>query len=267
MNIQDIISTIINYIKNMNKKDLVIFILIALLFYRTRNVEGTENVAIDDSTLNSSHLAAIRNLGNLAKTLRDGNNIVLPADVKINGKLTVGVNDSVVISNTDKRGDITFKSKNGGTTLIRGYNIGNGIAVHGTDSNFAFQGQCTVDKNLTVKDNLTVEDNLTVNKNATFNTIKVNGSSNFDGTIYANREDSGSKSILAKGTAQFDMIKATGSSNFDGTIYANRENATAIQSKGYVTSYGGFGARGSYKAGNNVIGPYAEYSNGSWDDY
>ena len=230
MNIQDIISTIINYVKNMDKKDLVIFILIALLFYRTRNVEGNENVAIDDSTLNSSHLAAIRNLGNLAKSLQDGNNIVLPGDVKINGKLSVGPNEDIKIF-SDGRSKISMKMDDKVGT-IQAYKQGDIYRLYFDDK---------IDE-LYVKGKISGEKDLTINKNLTVNnhthtkTVLVDGSANFYGTIYANRDDENTNSIVAQGTANFNMIKATGSSNFDGTIYANRSDDSAIYSKGNIVA-------------------------------
>jgi hypothetical protein len=122
MNIQDLISTIINYVKNMDKKDLVIFSLIFYLVIKTRNIEGTENVtAIDDSTLNSSHLAAIRNLGNFAKELQSGNDIVLPGNVKIDGnvkiegKLDVETTGGNIKANNFRTGNYTLNGN--GTSL------------------------------------------------------------------------------------------------------------------------------------------------------
>ena len=218
MNIQDIISTIINYVKNMDKKDLVIFILIALLFYRTRNVEGNENVAIDDSTLNSSHLAAIRNLGNLAKSLQDGNNIVLPGDVQIDGELTV---NNTIYANKDSDNSIVAK----GTSNF------NMIKVNGSSN---FDG--TIYANREDTNSIIAKGNLTVDNHTHTKTVLVDGSANFDGTIYANRDDDNSNSIVAKGTANFNMIVVNGSSNFDGTIYANRSDASAIYSRGNIVA-------------------------------
>jgi len=127
MNIQDIISTIINYVRNMGQKDLVIFTLIFYTLYKTKCIEKTSNT---DNPLSTENLAAIRNLGNFAKELQDGNNIVLPGDVQIDGHLTVGPEQNVRIGkatgshiNDDGvNGMITLKDGKGtNNVILRGY--------------------------------------------------------------------------------------------------------------------------------------------------
>lgn len=223
MNIQDLISTIINYVKNMDKKDLVIFILIALLFYRTRNVEGNENVAIDDSTLNSSHLAAIRNLGNLAKSLQDGNNIVLPGDVKINGKLSVGPNEDIKIF-SDGRSKISMKMDDKVGT-IQAYKQGDIYRLYFDDK---------IDE-LYVKGNINGESDLNVNKNLT-----VNGLVNNDLTVNNNLTVNGESTFKGKSTFKDD---------------ANFNDNAQIQTTGHIKTQDNITIfnRGSYGGGTEKI--------------
>jgi len=167
MNIQDIISTIINYVRNMGQKDLVIFTLIFYTLYKTKCIEKTSNT---DNPLSTENLAAIRNLGNFAKELQDGNNIVLPGDVKINGKLSVGPEENVIISKAEgnshiasggKTGMIKLRAKTTEYGIIRGYkntNVG-GISVPNL---LWIKDDLNVNKNATIRDNLTVNSSSTI---------------------------------------------------------------------------------------------------------
>lgn len=94
MNIQDIISTIINYIKNMNKKDLIIFSLVFYTLYKTKTIEkntdlNETNIREQIKSVYQADVQAIKNLGDLASKMInvEGNTLTLPYNVKIEGSL------------------------------------------------------------------------------------------------------------------------------------------------------------------------------------
>ena len=289
MNIQDLISTIINYVKNMDKKDLVIFTLFALLFYRTRNVEGNENVAIDDSTLNSSHLAAIRNLGNLAKSLQDGNNIVLPGDVKINGKLSVGPEENVIIDHDRSGGRINLmnggydNSENDDKTR---YQIKAYRGLIYTDAKLLVNKDLITNADLTVNNNLTVNglvnNDLTVNNNLT-----VKGDSFEFGNISSARDNQPLIKFGKNGTGGKIEIKYNNNGGYHGSIrgtsdgfdftpyvvFRGNKGGNSILSMNSIYSKKGFAAEGEATIANKTIGPYIRYDDSesdesdAWDEY
>ena len=114
MNIQDIISTIINYIKNMDKKDLIIFSLVFYTLYKTKTIEkntdlNETNIREQIKSVYQADVQAIKNLGDLASRMInvEGNMLKLPYDVQIEGELIVDKN-----INLSKGGSLKSLGKN-----------------------------------------------------------------------------------------------------------------------------------------------------------
>ena len=72
----------------------ILFLLFVIILYLYNNIETFAN----DSYNITSHLEAIKNLGNLESTIMQTNLIILPSNVNINGNLEI-INNNKIKSN------------------------------------------------------------------------------------------------------------------------------------------------------------------------
>lgn len=87
---------------DLKKKDIIFFILIGILFYKLFfNYEKMSNFATESyvgravTQKYNFDVAAIRNLGNIAKDLTKNNKLVLPGGLTVGGQLEVGGNTTI----------------------------------------------------------------------------------------------------------------------------------------------------------------------------
>ena len=82
----------------MNNNNLILFILVICviyLLYKVNKTVGFANNAIDEETITITE--SIKNLGIIVRQIQDGGNLILPADVNINGKLNLLPEGTIVM--------------------------------------------------------------------------------------------------------------------------------------------------------------------------
>ena len=84
-----------DFIKSLGWKDLIFIVVVVFLLYRMRTMEKMTDAA---NPVSAENLVAIRNLGNLAKTIMpdaNSNKLVFPGDVEIIGQVTCNGLESI----------------------------------------------------------------------------------------------------------------------------------------------------------------------------
>ena len=87
-----------NFIKSLGWKDLIFIVVVVFLLYRMRTMEKMTETT---NPVSAENLIAIRNLGNLAKTIMpdaNSNKLVFPGDVEIKGNVSGNLNVTGLIT-------------------------------------------------------------------------------------------------------------------------------------------------------------------------
>jgi len=107
---------------------LIIFLLFIIILYLYNNIEAFANQSYNITT----HLEAIKNLGDLASTIVNTNLITLPSNVNINGNLEI-INNKKIKSNVIECNSINIDGTILDKDKIKSNNIEcNSIKIEGT---------------------------------------------------------------------------------------------------------------------------------------
>ncbi len=201
---------------NLEKKDLLFFILFLILFYKVFFV--SENMAfirthpteIEDAVKNfyKADVNAIRNLSSLATDLTKNGKLVIKGGLEIDGALTV--KGKANLQNTlDVTGVASLKN-NLNVTGAASLNTLNVTGAASLENTLNVTGKTTLEKSLRVNSSLNVNNKIYINGNAAFGNIyfkdkHYNDITNMEGpNLYISDKSSGfmgsdiSKTIMYK---------------------------------------------------------------------